>query len=130
MLKQMLESLFTMGSGNAVELSGESSLKASFRRKYTNSVKEIYFDTLSSLTTHVTDVLKKNGLVPLIGDEEWVGTFTGSMSNGESQRFQIELGIRVPGTDKIQKVKNSMLILNIQKDNGRKLRYELNSYLS
>jgi len=117
-----ISGLSILHSGKEIDITGDISIKGSDRKKY--SVKESYFDTLGDLTNAVIESLNKAGLTPVDGDKVWVGTFTGSMASGDEERFTIDL------VKDGKNVKNSKLILNIQKDNQRKKPYELNSYLS
>ena len=117
--------LSLMGSGNSLDINGEINIAQKDRRMYANTVKEVYFSSLAQLVEYVMNALKPLGLVPKVGiDEEWVGGMTGALSDGEDTRLKIEL------VKDNKDVKNSMLILNIYKDNGRSKQYELNTYLS
>jgi hypothetical protein len=124
MLKQILESLYPMGSGDNVEIKGKIKLPAAYRNKFSGFIKENYYNTLSEITSTVISALEEFGLRPIYNGELWSGAFTGAMSDGDSTRLRLELEFEG------KEVTNSMLILNIQKDNGRSKPYELNTYLS
>jgi hypothetical protein len=117
--------LSLMGSGKSLDINGEINIVQKDRRLFANAVKEFYFLNLSELVEYVISALKPLGLVPKVGiDEEWVGGMTGALSDGEDARLKIEL------VKDNKDVKNSMLILNIYKDNSKNKPYELNTYLS
>ena len=117
--------LSLMGSGNSLDINGEINIAQKDRRMYANTVKEVYFSSLAQLVEYVLNALKPLGLVPKVGiDEEWIGGMTGALSDGEDARLKMEL------VKDNKDVKNSMLILNIYKDNSNAKPYELNTYLS
>jgi hypothetical protein len=118
--------LSLLGSGNDVDISDdEIKLDNSLRNKYSKLINEDYYSSLSELTDVIITALKSIGLTPIVGQgEEWVGTMSGAMSDGDSVRLKVDL------VKDGKKIKNSQCIINIQKDNGRSKIYELNTYLS
>lgn len=117
--------LSLMGSGKTLDIDGEINIDQKIRRFYSNSVKETYFRSLSELVEYIMSAIKQLGLVPKVGiDEEWIGGMTGALSDGEDTRLKIEL------IKDNKDVENSLLILNIYKDNSKPKPYELNTYLS
>lgn len=118
--------LHPLGSGQAIPITGEIGITQREKRAYNNAIgKQNYYGSLAEITKVVIDALEKAGLTPITGEEAWVGTFTGALSEGETAQVKLELA----AGDK--KVKNSQLILNIFKMDGvQKTTYELNTYLS
>ena len=115
-----------LGSGQNISITGETKITQREKSAYRNAIgNQNYYDSLSKITDIVIGALEKAGLTPIIGEETWVGTFTGALSEGETAKLNIEL------VKDGQKVKNSQLVLNIYKMDGvNKTTYELNTYLA
>jgi len=131
LLTRMYEGMSLMGSGETVHIEGSESLPSRIRRQYSNLVKESYYKSLGDITTTVLAALEELGLVPVVGDEKWVGTFNGAMSSGETVRLRIDLVRRLwKDAPTCAEIKNSVLVLDIYKNSQAPKPYELNSYLS
>jgi len=117
--------LYPLGSGHSVDIEGKTKLVQKDKRGFSNKIKGTYFNSLSDITEKIIDALNSIGVTAVVGNESWVGTFTGALSDAESARMNIDLV-----KDKME-VTNSQLILNIYKmDKMKKVTYELNAYLS
>lgn len=116
--------LSLMGTGEEININGEINISNKERNIYRNNVTEIYYSNLSQLVFDVISALKEAGLTASTGQEVWEGAFNGSLSDGETAQLAIDL------VKDNKLIKNSRLVLNIQKDNSRNKVYELNSYLS
>ena len=115
--------LSEMGDGHEIEYDGEVSIPRSLKSKYSNKITD-YYNSLSALSEDVVKALDSLGLTAIAENEKWIGGYFGALSDQETARMRLELVYNN------KKVKNSLLILNIQKDNSRSKVYELNSYLS
>ena len=112
-----------LGSGKTVEYEGTTTIKKGDRNKYANGIAQKgSFKSLSALVEKVLKSLKALNITPVLGDEEWVGTFSGSPTTERNERVTIAL------IKDGKKVKNSELLINIYKlPQGT---YELVSYLT
>lgn len=123
--KLLLESqLYLLGSGNYLDIDGETAITNKDRKLFRENVTETYYKSLGDITYTVIGVLNRLGITPVYNDEEWTGTFSGAISAGEIARLRIEL------IKDGKHIKNSMLIMNIYKMEGNSISYELNAYLS
>ena len=116
--------LSEMGNGHEIEYDGEVSIPRSLKSKYSNKITSNYYSSLSALSDDVINALNSLGLTAIAENEKWIGGYMGALSDQQTARMRLELVYNN------NKVKNSLLILNIQKDNSRSKVYELNSYLS
>lgn len=124
--RKIQESLSLLGSGETLSIEGETKITSRERTKYRKGIgTQNYYPSLQKLTEKVISALEDAGLVPIMtNDEEWVGTFTGALSSGETAQLKIEMA------KENMRVTNSLVILNIYKMEGSKISYELNTYLS
>lgn len=112
-----------LGSGMQIQIDGKVAIKASDRRKINNVLsKGIHFKTVSDLSRYVINAFKGTSVIPIIGNETWTGTFTGSPQTEIMESMKLSL------IQDGKEVKNALLILNIYKLPQGTL--ELNAYIS
>lgn len=114
-----------MASDIDIVTDGEINITNKERRMYINAIgNERYFNTLGELIDYVLTSLKSIGIIPKFMGSEWTGSINGAMSDGEDVRLRFDI------VKDNKDIKNSMLIIDIYKDNSRVKPYELTTYLS
>jgi len=116
--------LHPLGSGEYIDIDGETRISNRDRRIFQKTITTDYYNTLSELTEAVTIALNEVGIDAVLGSELWTGAFTGAAQREVTHGNTLDL------VKDGKKVKNSSLILNIYRFASNDGRYELNAYLT